>query len=85
MNNLPTLLKREYWENRGGFFYTPIIIGAFLLITLLIGLFNTDHLIETHADDPELPDLMAKAGFDTVFPIFYFFKFMRNVSRRYRG
>ena len=51
MNNLPTLLKREYWENKGGFFYTPIIIGSFLLLTLLFGLFNTDHLIETHADE----------------------------------
>ena len=36
MNTLPLLLKREYWEHRGGFLWTPVwITGAILIITLL--------------------------------------------------
>ncbi len=38
MNRFVTLLKREYWEHRGGFFWAPIITGAiFLIMTLLFG------------------------------------------------
>lgn len=29
-----TLLRREYWENRGGFFWAPVIAGG---VTLLLG------------------------------------------------
>ena len=25
------LLKREYWENRGGFFWAPLITGAIIV------------------------------------------------------
>jgi len=32
------LLKREYWENRGGFFYAPLIAGAISLVMSLIGI-----------------------------------------------
>jgi len=36
MNTLPLLLKREYWEHRGGMLWAPIwITGVFLLITVL--------------------------------------------------
>lgn len=35
MNTFITLLKREYWENRAGFLWTPIIVAAvFLVLTL---------------------------------------------------
>ena len=37
MNTFPLLLKREYWEHRNGFLWTPIwITGAFLIITALV-------------------------------------------------
>jgi ABC-2 type transport system permease protein len=37
MNAFPLLLKREYWEHRNGFLWTPIwITGAFLIITALV-------------------------------------------------
>ena len=37
MKTLPLLLKREYWEHRGGFLWTPFwITGAFLIITVLV-------------------------------------------------
>lgn len=32
------LLKREYWENRGGFLYAPLIAGAISLVMSLIGI-----------------------------------------------
>lgn len=36
MKNLPILVKREYWEHRGGFLWTPIwVAGAILGLTML--------------------------------------------------
>lgn len=36
MNHLPLLLKREYWEHRGGFLWTPVwIVTAILVITAM--------------------------------------------------
>lgn len=32
-----TLIKRELWEHRGGFVYTPLIVGAALVVMLLMG------------------------------------------------
>ena len=36
MNNMTWLLKREFWEHRGGFFWVPLWTGvAVLTLTLL--------------------------------------------------
>ena len=36
MNTFKWLLKREYWEHRGGFFWAPLITGAiFILLTIM--------------------------------------------------
>jgi ABC-2 type transport system permease protein len=36
MNTFGWLVKREYWENKGGFFWTPIwVSGVMLLLTVL--------------------------------------------------
>ena len=36
MNTFKWLLKREYWEHRGGFFWAPLITGAiFILLTVM--------------------------------------------------
>lgn len=36
MNTFKWLLKREYWEHRGGFFWAPMVAGAiFLLLSVL--------------------------------------------------
>lgn len=36
MNTFKWLLKREYWEHRGGFFWAPLITGAiFILLTTM--------------------------------------------------
>ena len=36
MNTFKWMLKREYWEHRGGFFWAPIITGGiFLLLSIM--------------------------------------------------
>ncbi|RZA24018.1 MAG: hypothetical protein EOP92_44520, partial [Lysobacteraceae bacterium] len=32
------LLKREFWENRGGFVWAPVITGAIFLVMTILGL-----------------------------------------------
>jgi ABC-2 type transport system permease protein len=38
MKTLATLLRREYQENRAGFLWTPIVVGAVFTLLTLIGL-----------------------------------------------
>ncbi|HUD41929.1 MAG TPA: hypothetical protein VMR06_08000 [Dokdonella sp.] len=38
MNTFSWLLKREYWEHRGGFFWTPFWISATILLFTLLGI-----------------------------------------------
>lgn len=38
MNLFPTLLRREYQENRAGFLWAPIVVGAVFTVLTLIGL-----------------------------------------------
>jgi ABC-2 type transport system permease protein len=36
MNTFPTLLKREFWEHKGGFFWAPVVASSvFLLFSLM--------------------------------------------------
>lgn len=38
LGTLRWLLRREYWENRGGFFYAPVIAGALSLVMSAVGI-----------------------------------------------
>jgi len=38
MNTMKWLLKREYWEHRGGFFWAPVIGGGIFLLLNLFGI-----------------------------------------------
>lgn len=38
MKTLQWLLRREFWENRGGFFWAPVIAGGVFLVLNLLGL-----------------------------------------------
>ena len=42
--SFPWLLKREFWENRGGFLWAPVIAGGIVasLYTLLAVIGNVD-------------------------------------------
>ena len=67
MNTYKWLLKREFWEHKGGFFWTPAVIGALLTLgtgaSVLAGLvFKNQHGIQidgeqitnlSHAVPPE--------------------------------
>lgn len=43
MNRLLALMQREYWENRGAFRTTPIVIGLIHIGLLLMSIFTTAH------------------------------------------
>ena len=43
MNKLLALMHREFWENRGAFFITPIVIGLVHICLLLMSIFTTAH------------------------------------------
>jgi ABC-2 type transport system permease protein len=38
MNTYKWLLKREFWEHKGGFFWTPAVIGALMTLFLAISM-----------------------------------------------
>jgi ABC-2 type transport system permease protein len=43
MNRLLALIKREYWENRGAFRTTPLVIGGIYIVGMLMAIFTTVH------------------------------------------
>ncbi len=43
MNRLLALMQREFWENKGAFRTTPIVIGAIHIVLLLMSIFTTAH------------------------------------------
>ena len=46
MNTFPTLLKREFWEHKGGMLWAPVVVGGLMLgaagISAAIGLAAKD-------------------------------------------
>ena len=46
-NKMSWLMKREYWEHKGGFFWAPAVVGAimtlFLAVSLIIGVAMGKH------------------------------------------
>jgi ABC-2 type transport system permease protein len=51
MNTFKWLLKREYWENRGGFFWAPLIVGGIAVVFSLVGSIAGALTIRQHAGD----------------------------------
>lgn len=43
MNRLIALIRREYWENKGAFRTTPLVIGGIYVVFLLMSIFTTAH------------------------------------------
>jgi len=43
MKRLVALLRREYWENKGAFRTTPLVIGGICVALLLMAIFTTTH------------------------------------------
>ena len=44
MNRLKALLLREFWENKGAFRTTPLVIGGIYIVFLLMAIFTTSHV-----------------------------------------
>ena len=42
MNTFKALLQREYWEHRGAFVKTPLVIGVVTVVILLLGYLTTE-------------------------------------------
>lgn len=44
MNRLLALIRREYWENKGAFRTTPLVIGGIYIAFTLMSIFTTAHI-----------------------------------------
>jgi len=44
MNRLIALMRREYWENKGAFRTTPLVIGGIYIVFMLMAIFTTTHI-----------------------------------------
>ena len=43
MNRLLALVKREFWENKGAIRTTPLVIGGFYVVAILMGVITMSH------------------------------------------
>lgn len=48
MNNFYWLMKREFWEHRGGFFWAPVITGGIFLLLNIMGIITAEVLGASH-------------------------------------
>ena len=46
-----SLLRREFWENKGGFFWAPIVAGGISLFFSLLGVIASIFLVNKHDID----------------------------------
>ena len=44
MNRLIALLRREFWENKGAFRTTPLVIGVIYIVFMLMAIFTTTQI-----------------------------------------
>jgi ABC-2 type transport system permease protein len=51
LNTFAWLVKREYWENRGGFLWTPAIVGMVFLSIMLIVLVSAEFIARQNGID----------------------------------
>ena len=51
MNTFAWLVKREYWENRGGFLWTPAIVAVVFLSIMLIVLISAEFIARQNGID----------------------------------
>jgi len=60
MKRLNALLRREFWENKGAFRTTPIVIGGLYIVFLLMSIFTTAHFDSELYTFREAVHLMAE-------------------------
>jgi ABC-2 type transport system permease protein len=68
MNTMKWLVKREYWEHKGGIFWAPVIAAIVHIVSSTLGLLAAvfvTHKIETDGREnniPSLQELVTKLG-----------------------
>jgi ABC-2 type transport system permease protein len=65
ITNFKWLVKREYWENKGGFFWAPAIISMLMALFLLFGVFASLYVGGSGnviIDGKQVKDFAAFAG-----------------------
>lgn len=58
MNRLMALVRREFWENKGAFRTTPLVIGGIFLVLFLMGLITINYF---DYESQSLKDLLRAA------------------------
>ncbi|KFN50878.1 ABC transporter permease [Arenimonas composti] len=61
MNTFKWLLKREYWENRGGFFWAPLIVGGIGVLFSLVGSIAGALTIRRHVGEMQITNVSEHA------------------------
>jgi ABC-2 type transport system permease protein len=68
MNTMKWLVRREYWENKGGFVWAPIVVGAlaivFAIVATIIGtmILQGEHVVHMNSELSEKPEAIGAAG-----------------------
>ena len=64
MNRLTALIKREFWENKGAFRTTPLVIGGLMLAAILMALITFNHFDNEFQSLKELLRFIAQQDVD---------------------
>ena len=71
MKRLFALIQREFWENKGAFRTTPLVIGGIYIVFLLMSIFTTAHFDdEMYTFKTAMQALAAKHQMVMVVPIY---------------
>lgn len=61
MNTMKMLVKREYWEHRGGFFWAPLIASAVYILMSLVGV-ALGHQVNSGGSDLNLSNIITQVS-----------------------
>jgi ABC-2 type transport system permease protein len=64
MNRLLALIKREFWENKGAFRTTPLVIGGIFLLAMLMFIITFNHFDNEFQSLKELLRFIAQTDID---------------------
>jgi ABC-2 type transport system permease protein len=72
MNRLLALMKREFWENKGAFRTTPLVIGGILIVTMLMVIITFNHFDNEFQSLKELLRFIAQQDVELREKVLYF-------------
>ncbi|MBT8076641.1 MAG: hypothetical protein KJN61_09235, partial [Gammaproteobacteria bacterium] len=72
MNRLLALMKREFWENKGAFRTTPLVIGGILIVTMLMVIITFNHFDNEFQSLKELLRFIAQQDVELRENVLYF-------------